>query len=126
MTTTENPFDAPEELRRTIIGLEMVLLSSEGRSDPERLEELIHDDFYEIGRSGKYWVRDEVISTLLTIPRQVQQATFDRVVELAPGVAHVRFRTQDAVGVVHRSSIWMRDGGSWRQRYHQGTPDTQS
>lgn len=126
MTTTENAFDAPDELRRTIIDLETVLLSPAGRSDPELLEQLIHDDFYEIGRSGKYWLRDEVISTLLTIPGQVQQVTFDRVVELAPGVAHVRFSTEDAVGVVHRSSIWMHDGVRWRQRYHQGTPDTQA
>jgi ribonuclease HI len=125
MTTTENAADAPEVLRRTIIDLESQLLSPAGRSDRELLEELIHHDFYEIGRSGKYWLRDEVIATLLTIPGQVQRVSFDRVVELAPGVAHVRFRTEDAVGIVHRSSIWMHDGARWRQRYHQGTPDTQ-
>ncbi|MFK3677658.1 DUF4440 domain-containing protein [Microbacterium sp. NPDC090218] len=117
--------DASDALREKIVDLESVLLSAEGRSDEKRLEELIHRDFYEIGRSGRYWLRDEVISTLLGIPDQVQRVTFDRVVELAPGVAHVRFRTEDAVGIVHRSSIWMRDGERWRQRYHQGTPDTQ-
>ena len=117
--------DASAALRETIVGLESVLLSPDGRSDEGLLEELIHRDFYEIGRSGRYWLRDEVISTLLGIPDQVQQVAFDRVVELAPGVAHVRFRTEDVVGTVHRSSIWMYDRGRWRQRYHQGTPDTQ-
>jgi aminocarboxymuconate-semialdehyde decarboxylase len=116
---------ATDDLREEIIRLESSLLSAEARNDVGRLEQLIHHDFYEIGRTGKYWEREEVIRVLNTIPDQVQGVTFDRVVELAPGVAHIRFRTEDAVGVVHRSSIWMREDGRWQQRYHQGTPDTQ-
>ncbi|WP_326674275.1 nuclear transport factor 2 family protein [Streptomyces sp. NBC_01257] len=117
---------APTELREQIVRLESSLLGAEARSDVERLEQLIHHDFDEIGRTGRYWEREEVIRVLHTLPDQVQAVTFDRVVELAPGVAHIRFRTEDARGVVHRSSVWVREGDNWQQRYHQGTPDTQT
>ncbi|MFD1914946.1 DUF4440 domain-containing protein [Paeniglutamicibacter kerguelensis] len=117
---------ASTDLRHEIVGLETSLLSAESRNDVERLEQMIHHDFYEIGRTGRYWERDDVIRVLNTIPDQIQGVAFDRVVELAPGVAHVRFRTEDALGTVHRSSIWMREGDHWQQRYHQGTPDTQA
>lgn len=113
------------DLREEIVRLESLLLSAGARNDVELLEMLIHHDFYEIGRTGKYWEREEVIRVLNTIPDQVQGVAFDRVVELGPGVAHVRFRTEDAAGVVHRSSIWMYEDNRWQQRYHQGTPDTQ-
>ncbi|MFE2093072.1 DUF4440 domain-containing protein [Streptomyces sp. NPDC059460] len=116
----------PMDVREQIVRLESSLLGAEARNDVERLEQLIHHDFYEIGRTGRYWEREEVIRVLNTMPDQVQAVSFDRVVELAPGVAHVRFRTEDALGVVHRSSIWMREGDRWQQRYHQGTPDTQT
>jgi len=116
---------APAEVREAVIAQETALLGSQARRDPDRLEQLIHPDFDEIGRTGKSWERDEVIRVLQTVPDQTHAIRFGRVIELAPGVAHVRFITEDARGVVHRSSIWLREGGLWRQRYHQGTPDTQ-
>ncbi|MFE9309909.1 amidohydrolase family protein [Streptomyces sp. NPDC006706] len=125
-TATGRSAETVVDLREEIIRLESSLLGAEARNDVDRLEQLIHHDFYEIGRTGKYWEREEVIRVLNSIPDQVRGMTFDRVVELAPGVAHIRFRTEDAVGVVHRSSIWTREDGRWQQRYHQGTPDTQA
>lgn len=112
-------------LREQIIYLESSLLSAETRLNQRLLEQMIHHDFYEIGRTGRYWEREEVIQVLNTLSDQVQNVSFDRVTELASGVAHVRFRTEDVKGVVHRSSIWMNEDGHWRQLYHQGTPDTQ-
>jgi ribonuclease HI len=32
------------------------------------------------------------------------------------------FRATDARGSTIRSSLWLRDGGRWRLRFHQGTP----
>jgi ribonuclease HI len=117
---------ADAELREEILRHELALLSAEGRNDKAKLGQLIHPDFYEIGRTGRYWEREEVIRVLHTIPDQIKSVTFDRVVELRPGVVHVRFRTEDDIGVVHRSSIWAREGDLWQQLYHQGTPDTQA
>ncbi|MFJ5956542.1 DUF4440 domain-containing protein [Paenarthrobacter sp. NPDC092416] len=117
---------ADTDLREEILRNELALLSAEGRNDTAMLRQLIHPNFYEIGRTGRYWEREEVIRVLQTIPDQIKGVTFDRVVELRPGVVHVRFRTEDDIGIVHRSSIWARDGDLWQQLYHQGTPDTQA
>lgn len=116
---------APPEVRDAIVAQESALLGPVGRSNPELLEQLIHPDFDEIGRTGYSWLRPEVIRKLQTLPNQTKEVEFGRVIELAPGVAHIRFRTRDDRGIVHRSSIWINDGDGWRQRYHQGTPDTQ-
>lgn len=116
---------ASSELRAAIIAQETALLGADARRDPARLEQLIHPDFDEIGRTGKDWEREEVIRVLQTVPDQTESIDFGRVIELAPGVAHVTFRTTDDRGTVRRSSIWLQEEGMWRQRYHQGTPDTQ-
>ncbi|MBL3687862.1 DUF4440 domain-containing protein [Leucobacter zeae] len=117
---------APAEMRDAVIACERRLLSPAARTDPDALDRLIHPDFDEIGRTGYSWTRDEVIAKLQTVPEQTLDVEFGRVIRLAEDVAHIRFRTVDADGVVHRSSIWIRESGEWRQRYHQGTPDTQS
>ena len=117
---------ASAEVRDAIVAQESKLLGPAGRSDAEWLERTIHPDFDEIGRTGYSWTRAEVISKLQTVPDQTKRVEFGRVVELAPGVAHIRFRTHDDRGIVHRSSIWIDEGRGWRQRYHQGTPDTQT
>ncbi|MFE7789772.1 hypothetical protein [Streptomyces sp. NPDC057460] len=49
---------------------------------------------------GRYWEREDVLRVLNAIPDEMQAVGFDQVVELAPGVAHVRFRTEVALGVL--------------------------
>jgi hypothetical protein len=34
----------------------------------------------------------------------------------------VTYTSQRATALIHRASLWVRHGGSWAVRYHQGTP----
>jgi hypothetical protein len=85
------------------------------------------DDFFEFGRSGRVWMRDEmlfdgcpVIKIVLPLPNlkitflndATALVTYDSVVEY------------ETLQHAHRSSIWSLIGGRWKLRFHQGTPFT--
>ena len=117
------------ELLTQLQGLEVELHHPGGRCSPQRLSELIHPDFSEVGRSGRIYDRDTVLGLLVsqsTRPEVVSEGF--RLALLAPQVALLTYRSThrkpdgEAHLHSHRSSIWMMDSGGWRLRYHQGTP----
>lgn len=99
--------------------------------DPARLDQLLHPDFHEVGRSGKPYDRQCTISLLLnrTDPLPVVAGGF-ALEQLAAQSALLTFgtalRQADGTLAHHtlRMSLWLHDGGRWRLRYHQGTPST--
>ncbi|MEZ5184859.1 MAG: nuclear transport factor 2 family protein [Candidatus Nanopelagicales bacterium] len=99
---------------------ELALLDPTTRADAVALDDLLHPDFAEVGASGQAWTRQSVIAALLADPGCSQAVREMAAVDLADGVALI---TYQLLGV-RRSSIWVRDSGQWRIRYHQGTPST--
>ncbi|MCC3701857.1 DUF4440 domain-containing protein [Rouxiella badensis] len=122
-------------LTQRLITLERKLHQPGIRSDASMLEDLLHPAFTEIGRSGKVYVRQEVIESLLqeTERLEIVASNFkcslleDRVTLLT----YESF-TRDHVGNVTRqtlrSSIWKLNekSGRWQMRFHQGTPAANS
>ncbi len=105
------------------------LLAADQRASPEAVAELLADDFVEFARSGGIYDRDQTIAALAGEgPGGVRKAFDFKVSLLGEGVALLTYRSirqltadreeQHAL----RSSIWMRVGGRWRMRFHQGTP----
>lgn len=93
------------------------------------MEQLLHRDFSEVGRSGREYDRATVLRFLgeqHTSP-PVVSSDFS-VYELAAGVALLTYRSahrQQNGGLENhtlRSSLWMQVDGHWQLRYHQGTP----
>ncbi len=112
-------------------GLEELLLDAAVRRSPERVGELLHPGFVEIGSSGRAMSRAEVIEGLGL------EAAAERAIDqfearmLAPSVALVTYRVRrrgiggssPAVCSL-RSSVWVLGedgGGAWRMIFHQGT-----
>jgi hypothetical protein len=98
------------------------------RCSRERLEQLLHADFYEVGRSGRTYTRVTVIDHLAAEESQpVMESGAFALLELAPGVALLTYRSAFADperGLSHhalRSSLWVRTSSGWQMRYHQGT-----
>jgi len=117
------------ELLDILQKLETELHQLETRRNASRLEELLHPDFEEFGRSGRAYSRQEVVEE------------FSDVTEYSPVVAEnfkVALIGKDAAlltytsahagpsGDLHRhtlrSSIWLRGAQGWQMRFHQGTP----
>ncbi len=95
----------------------------------ERLEQLLHPQFHEVGRSGRPYSRQTVIDYLVEHPGGSGVVATDYLVsELADGVALLTYQShQPGVNgaqllATYRSSLWRRSSRGWQLYYHQGTP----
>lgn len=118
------------ELLATLQALETELHHPGVRCSRPRLEQLLHPQFHEVGRSGRRYDRETVIAWLAAQERQpdVWPSGFAATL-LAPGVALLTYRSVERApdGTPElpalRSSVWLHEpGAGWRLRYHQGTP----
>jgi hypothetical protein len=103
------------------------------RCSRERLEFLLHPEFHEVGRSGRTYNRETVVSHLAAqrVHPVVASDSFT-LSELGPGAVLLTYRSAhvEAEGrlVNHtlRSSVWLKTVAGWQLRYHQGTPAAQA
>jgi len=114
-----------EELRQ----LEELLHSREVRANGKRLKALLHPEVEEFGRSGKRYGRAEILAGLAAEQQAPEiRARYYELSILADGVALLTYvsaqvdKQGHATHHTRRSSLWLRSGGSWQLRFHQGTP----
>ncbi|RQP24808.1 nuclear transport factor 2 family protein [Piscinibacter terrae] len=120
------------DLLATLQSLEVELHHPGVRCDAQRLEQLLHIDFHEVGRSGRKYDRATVMR-FLAEQKTSPPVTSDHfaVQQLAPGVALLTYRSAhrrpDATLENHtlRSSVWVQVDAHWQLLYHQGTPAAQ-
>lgn len=108
-----------------VTGAERRLLEPEVRRDPTALEDLLHESFREIGRSGRLWTRDELIDVMTgadSVDVQSAVVTGEHVELVAPGLALLTYKLDADGNRSRRSSLWRIDDGRPRMVFHQGTP----
>jgi hypothetical protein len=110
-----------EELRK----LEESLWRTETRFDQAYMDRVLSPDYFEYGRSGRIYTREEV----LNVPMQEIKARLPlrdfKVHPLTDDVALVTYISEVATEellVGNRSSLWVRTPSGWRIAFHQGTP----
>lgn len=104
-----------------VVALERSLLSDEVRSDRAAVAALLHPDWQEVGRSGRLWRRDDLLADIGPIePVELEVVALDR---LGPDTILLVWRASADGRSTLRSSLWLRSGGQWQQRYHQGTDE---
>lgn len=114
-------------LSETLRALEVALARRDQAAVGGGLEDLIADDFLEIGASGRRWDRTAVVQ-LPSEPAVGEVALDGFAIEvLAPDVVLATYQTTSSTPggmplTVWRSSVWVRRDGRWQLRYHQGTP----
>lgn len=104
---------------------ELRLLDPMVRASTELLVEVLHPDFHEVDTTGRRWDRGMVITSLTSddAPRAGQlTASRMRGVQLADGLVHVTFDSEDKGKRAHRSSLWRLTEKGWLLYYHQATP----
>jgi len=107
------------------------LLSPEGRASPTLIDQLLGDDFVEIGSSGDTFGKREALELLAEEARDghmYDRATSDWSIRaLTADVALVTYKvvrrdsTEGSAAASHRSSIWQFRDGRWQMVFHQGT-----
>ncbi len=109
--------DDPDEA--TVVRLERELLSDRVRADPASVAALLHPEWEEIGASGRRWSRDELLAEIAPLPSPVELELLatHRVSDDAQLILWRSVGESSAL----RSSLWVRSGATWRQRFHQGT-----
>lgn len=101
---------------------ERELVSLDVRKDPQRISELLSDEFQEFGSSGGVIRKCDVVNAAEnpgTTTYQLDGFNFK-----ALGHAHilVTYRSvTSSLVVAHRSSIWAEEYGHWKMLHHQST-----
>ena len=113
-----------EHDRRELQLLEEGLWRTETRFDREWMERILAPGFFEFGRSGRVYNRDD---TLGTPARPIDARLEDLDVRpLSTDVAQVTYTSVETYKgeeqVANRSSLWLRTEGGWRLVFHQATP----
>ena len=119
-TLTEESAETDEEL---VVRLERSLLTDAVRGDPAAVAALLDPAWEEIGGSGRRWSREEMLAAIGPLEDRVdlEVLSADRVGQDAVLLV---WRAVPASGeTTLRSSLWVRSGQRWLQRFHQGTTE---
>lgn len=115
-------------LLQELEALEVELHHPGVRCSRERLNQLLHPQFHEVGRSGRAYNRETIVSFLAKQESQPAVVSEEfAIAELGPGVALLTYRSshlEHGNHLVHhtlRSSVWVKTNAGWQLRYHQGT-----
>ncbi len=111
-----------------LVKLEKELHEPSVRKDGKRLDQLLHDSFTEIGRSGALFDKNQIMSALSSesihsvwSQDYTAQAIDDELVLLTYRSARVE-PNQTLSRFSRRASLWQLTDLGWQMVYHQGTP----
>nr|CAS02549.1 putative integron gene cassette protein [uncultured bacterium] len=114
-----------ESIEATVISLERELLDPATRSNYDRLDQLLAEDFFEVGANGRAFDKADVLSRLPSengvefSATDIQAHVLSSTVVLVTYVA-TRSHSNETLHS-KRSSLWIRTSDGWEMRYHQGT-----
>ena len=101
--------------------MERALLTDEVRSDRAAVAALLHPDWQEVGRSGRLWTLAEQLDVIGPIgPVGFEVVSVDR---LGADTILLLWRSSGDGRSTLRSTLWVRTGGRWQARFHQGTDE---
>ena len=116
------------EEKRELEQLEEGLWVAETRFDIDWMERRLAPDFFEFGRSGRVYRREDTLAIeSQTIDARLPLKDFKARL-ISPDVALVTYISavtyEGVEDIGNRSSIWSRTERGWQLRFHQGTPVT--
>lgn len=125
-TTEPDLFEAapdpePSADEHPVVALQRAWVSDAVRSDRAEADALLHPRFMEHDARGRASGKGRTLASLAPLDDPVT-VEVEGVDELAPWVVMLRWRARSRAAVTLRSSIWVRQGESWRLRFEQQTP----
>lgn len=106
--------------------LEEGLWRANVRFDAQAMEEILSADFFEFGRSGRIYRREDILAIQAQEIKAVLPLIDFKVRLLDANIAQTTYISVVTYDDVEerglRSSIWSRSRTSWQLRFHQGTP----
>ena len=114
-----------QEDKNQLRKLEESLWMAQTRFDKDYMDRVLALDFFEFGRSGRRYRREDTLSIeaqeiRAKLPLQdFEIHLLDRDHVLVTYISEVKY---DDVERANRSSVWSRTSEGWKIRFHQGTP----
>lgn len=111
----------------TLLELEIALLDDKKRKSKQFLNDILADDFLEIGSSGKIYSKKDVLTVLHAESSSRYDITHFEVKELATNIMQTRYTVRQINNAKNititssRSSLWRFSDGKWQIFFHQGT-----
>ena len=120
-----------DSIAEQIKQLELKLLHLDLKTEPELINDLLSHDFEEISQSGKINARRDVVDWLIHKDIHLQWSLNDfRIRMLADELVMAMYTAQKmndrnnlSKGSM-RTSIWQRQGGTWKMIFHQASKIT--
>lgn len=110
-----------DELRR----LEPLFHAAAPGAMPQRFEDLVAPEFWEVGASGRRYSREYVLEVLESRPRDPAEDAWQtsdfHVSEIAPGHYLLTYTLSQPERLTRRATLWRHTEGKWQAVYHQGT-----
>ena len=112
-------------LLQLLIELETSLHSETVRKSKDKLSELLHGEFIEIGASGKVYDKNHIIESLPKESALKLRATDFKLRELSPEIQQLTYNLESSTGgnstrYTLRSSLWKNNNDKWQIIFHQG------
>ena len=113
-----------QKIEKIIYELETSLMTPQVRGSAEKIKEMLAEDFFEFGSSGK---RYEYKTGDVFETRYTYSVEDFRIKELGSGhvlATYKAFRSKKGGEKICtlRSSVWRKENGTWKIIFHQGTP----
>lgn len=89
-------------------------------ADVSRVAVLLAEDFEEIGANGRWWDREALLAE--SEPRLLELQPLSA--GLNGDLAVLLYRMSSSGNSAVQTSVWRRDGGHWRLRLRQSTPES--
>lgn len=109
-------------LKKEIYELECSHLQPDVRVSKEKLGEVLDEDFYEFGSSGKLFHRSDYDSDHSLTPdrMEISDFIFHKLGEEAVLTTY-RISNKTTGRITIRSSVWRKRQNGWKLFFHQGT-----
>jgi len=117
-----------ETLFNTLIELEKKLHFSVNRQNIDFLQDILHPDFFEFGRSGDTTDKPDTLASLIdeaakTIYSEGYHCTLLSESTVLMTYMSYELHQGEKTRQTNRSSIWLKNSANhWQLRFHQGTP----
>lgn len=118
-TGQANPMTHP------LAALEQTLWRTETRHDRARMDATFSPDFFEFGRSGRRYSRDDLLpqGEADPIDATLHRLTVSGITDSVALVTYIsQVRHPGGADWANRSSLWHLAAGRWQLCFHQGTP----
>ena len=110
---------------KELMRLEPLFHAAARDATPQRFEELVAPEFWEVGASGRRYSREFVLGVLCSRQRDPSEDDWKtsefHVSEVAPDIYLLTYTLQQPGRITRRMTLWRRVGGQWKAVYHQGT-----